>query len=353
MIRISDIISMGPQDKPHEEEKDKNKIECSLLDRARERGTHTDIKQLYGEGIDLIKDIFNKIRRIKDLDFRQTEEYIANSINFQSLANYVSRLINHMLVGDGELFNYFYSHGEGNYLYRHSLNVCLLSVKIGIWMNMNKSDLVNIALGGLLHDVGLVTMEDIISLPRKLKHKEIQIVNMHSARSANILEKVKDLAEDVISAVRSHHKRLKDRDFARKLNHEKLQRMTQIIGLADVYEAITHSRSYRKAKLPHEGIKELVEKESDNFQAKIIKSLIDNIGIYPMGSWVRLTNGKIGLVVSINKDYPLRPKINIIFDAKGNKLAEIKLIDLLDESRLHIECPIDLDVNKHLIKKLK
>lgn len=353
MIRISDIISRGPQDEPHEKEANKDKIKYSLLDKAVERGTSTDVKQLYQEGIGLVKDIFNKLKQIKDLDFRQTEECIANSINFQLLSDYASRLINHILIGNGELFNHFYSSEKGNYLYAHSLNVCLLSVKIGTWMNMNKSDLVDIALGGLLHDIGLVTMEDIVSLPRKLKHNEIQIINKHSARSANILEEVKGLAGDVISAIRGHHRRLKDRNFVKELSHEKLQKMAQIIGLADVYEAVTHPRSYRKAKLPHEGIRELVEKESDNFQAKILKSLIDNIGIYPIGSWVRLTNGEIGLVVSINKDYPLRPKINTLFDAKGNKLAAIKTIDLLDEPRLHIECPIDLDVNKHLTDKLK
>ena len=72
-------------------------------------------------------------------------------------------------------------------------------------------------------------------------------------------EKIKDLTTDVISAIRSHHNRISEKSFTKELTHEKLQRITQIIGLADVYEAVTHPRSYRKGKLPHEGIKELVE----------------------------------------------------------------------------------------------
>ena len=351
MIRISDIIKMGPQDEPHEEGKDKK--ETSLLDKAVKRDAGTGIKQLYNEGIDLLKDIFDKIRQTRQFSFSQLEEYVANSIDFKLITNYVSQVVDRVVLGNGEMFDYFYRYRQQDYLYEHSLNVCLLAVKIGTWMDMNKSDLVNIALGGLLHDLGLISVEDIISLPRKLKRKEIERVREHPIVSAKMLEKVKDMAEDVINAIRGHHKRLTDKDFAKGLSHDKLQRMAQIIGLADVYEAITHPRSYRGPKLPHEAVKELIEKESGKFQVKIIKSLIDNIGIYPIGSWVRLTNGEIGIVASINKGYPLRPRVNIIFDARGNKLIDPKSIDMLSEPHLHIESPVDISKNKQLIDKLK
>ncbi len=351
MIRISDIIKMGPQDEPHKENKG-GKVP-SLLDKALKKDTATDIEQLYNEGIDLLKDIFNKVRQTKRLNPPDAKEYVANSIDFKLVIDYLHKLVDRILLGNGGLFDYFYAYRGRNYLHMHSLNVCLLAVKIGIWLNMNKSDLINIALGGLLHDLGLISVEDIISLPRKLKHKELQKVKEHPVVSARMLEKVKDITGDVIDAIRGHHKRLTDKDFTKELSSEKLQRIAQIIGLADVYEAITHRRSYRGAKLPHEAVKELVEVESDKFQVNIIKSLIDNIGIYPIGSWVRLTNGEIGIVASINKGYPLRPRVDIIFDTKGNKLTDIKLIDLLTKPHLHIESPVDIDKNKQMIDKLK
>lgn len=351
MIRISDIIKMGPQDEPHEE--NKGGKEASLLDKALKKDTGTDIKQLYNEGIDLLKDIFDKVRQARQLSPSEVEKYVANSIDFKSVTDYLHKLVDLILLGKGEVFDYFYAYKGENYLHMHSLNVCLLAVKIGIWLNLNKSDLMNIALGGLLHDLGLIGVEDIISLPRKLKHKELQKVREHPIVSARMLEKVKNITEDVINAIRGHHKRLTDKDFTKELSSEKLQRMVQIIGLADVYEAITHPRSYRGAKLPHEAVKELIEVESDKFQANIIKSLIGNIGIYPIGSWVRLTNGEIGIVASINKGYPLRPRINVIFDAKSDKLTDIKSIDLLTKPHLHIESPVDIDKNKQMIDKLK
>ena len=351
MIRISDIIKIGPQGEPGGGDKDKKKD--SLLDRALKRDASTDIRQLYNEGIELLKDIFNKLRQTRQLSPSEVKEYVANSIDFKLIIDYLHRLVDCVLLGNGELFDYFYTYRQENYIYMHSLNVGLLAVKIGIWMDMNKSDLINIASGGLLHDLGLISVEDTISLPRKLKHKEIQRVKGHAVYGAELLEKVKDITEDVIDTIRGHHKRLSDKDFTKELSNEKLQKMTQIIGLADVYEAITHPRSYREPKLPHEAVKELIEKESGNFQAKIIKSLVDNIGIYPIGSWVRLTNGEIGIVASINKGYPLRPRINIIFDVKRNKLVDIKPLDLLSEPHLHIESPVDIDKNKQLIDKLK
>ncbi|UCH12898.1 MAG: HD domain-containing protein [Candidatus Omnitrophota bacterium] len=351
MIRISDIIKMGPQGEPHKE--NKGGKETSLLDKALKKDTGPDIKQLYNDGIDLLNGIFDKVRQTRQLSPSEVEEYVANSIDFKLVTDYLHKLVDRILLGNGKVFDYFYAYRQGNYLHMHSLNTCLLSIKIGIWLNLNKSDLMNIALGGLLHDLGLVSVEDIISLPRKLKHKELQKIRQHPVVSARMLEKVKDITEDVINAVRGHHKRLTDKDFTKELNSERLQKMAQIIGLADVYEAITHPRSYREPKLPHEAVKELVEVESGKFQANIIKSLIGNIGIYPIGSWVRLTDGEIGIVASINKGYPLRPWINLIFEANGNKLTDIKSIDLLTKPHLHIESPVDINKNKQLIDKLK
>ncbi|MBN1405174.1 MAG: HD domain-containing protein [Candidatus Omnitrophica bacterium] len=354
MMRISDIIKMGPQNDPDDKKEKKDTPAPSLLDKAIRKSANSTIEQLYNAGIDLLKDIFNKARQGRHLDNSQIEIFILNSLDFKAVTDYINQITDRILLGDDELFNYFYNYREKeNYIYEHSLNVCLLSVKIGIWMDMNKSDLVNIALGGLLHDIGLIAVEDIISLPRKLKHNEIEAVKKHSLHSANMLEKIKGVAEDVVAAVKAHHTRLGDENFTRTLTHDKLQKMAQIIGLADVYEALTHQRSYKSAKLPHEAVKELIEQESGNFQAKIIKSLVENIGIYPIGSWVRLTDGSIGFVASVNKGYPLRPKVNIMFDAKGNKFSDIKSIDLLNEPHLHIESPIDLEKNSRLIEKLK
>jgi HD-GYP domain-containing protein (c-di-GMP phosphodiesterase class II) len=352
MIRISDIIKMGPQGEPNEANKERK--EDSLLNRALKRNINEGITQLYDQGVGLVKDIFDKARKSRQLSPSEAEEYMANSIDFKAVSDYLRKLIERILLGNGEFFDYFYTHRkEDSYLYTHSLNVCLLAVKIGIWMDMNKSDLMNIALGALLHDLGLIGVEEIISLPRQLKNKEMQKVNKHSVMGAKILEKVKDITQDVMDTIKGHHKRFSEKDFINTLNNEKLQKMAQIIGLADIYEAITHPRSYRPAKLPHEAIKELVEEEANNFQNKIIRSLIDNIGIYPIGSWVRLTSGEVGIVSAINKGYPLRPRINILFDSKGNKLNEVKSTDLLNEPHLHIESPVDIDKNKKLIDKLK
>ncbi len=351
MIRISDIIKMGSDNNPGGEEKDKGKH--YILEKVLKYDTDAEMKQLYGKGIEAIKEIFEKLRQIKNLSSKEAEEYIAGAINFPSLTNYISKLVDYILVGDGELFNYFYPAKDDNYLYQHSLNVCLLSIKIGTWLEMNKSDLVNIGTGALLHDIGLVTVEDIILLPRQLEDKERQAVKKHPEYSANILKKIKDTADDIIVAVKSHHKRLSDKDFTKAIGDDKLQKIVQIIGLADIYEAVTHPRQYKPAKLPYEAVKELIEKEADNFHTRILKSLIDNIGIYPIGSWVRLTNGEIGIVVSTNKGYPLRPRVNIIFDVESKKLNDIKNIDLLEKPHLHIESPVNISDNKMLTEQLR
>ncbi|MFH0732141.1 MAG: HD domain-containing phosphohydrolase [Candidatus Omnitrophota bacterium] len=351
MIRISDIMKMHPAGGPGK--KDQFRETPSLLEKAIKGDVSGGIKNSYMQGMNLLDDVFKKARRARDLGVGEAEEFIANTVDFKSITRYLNQLVDSLLLDKGEMFDYFYNYRHTGYVYEHSLNVCLLTVKIGMWLDMNKSNLIDMALGGLLHDIGLISVEDIISSPRRLRHKERLKVKAHPLYGADILKKIRDFTDEALSAVRAHHRRLSDKDFTREVGDQKIQQMVQVIGLADVYEAITHPRSYKPAKLPHEAIKELVEKESTNFQSTIIKSLIENIGIYPIGSWVRITNGEIGIVVHINKNYPLRPRVNIVFDVRGNRLPETKQMDLLTEPHLHIESPVDLDKNKELIDKLK
>ncbi|NQT94842.1 MAG: hypothetical protein HQ572_00175, partial [Candidatus Omnitrophica bacterium] len=125
---------------------------------------------------------------------------------------------------------------------------------------------------------------------------------------------------------------------------------SQVIGLVDIFEAMTHSRSYKGPEQPHIAIRTIIEDFKDGFDSHIIKALVDNIGIYPVGTWVRLDTDEIALVIDTNSGSPLSPKVNILYDNRKERLQEPRTVDLSRQSNIHITGPLEKDI-EHSIKK--
>ncbi|MCX5703147.1 MAG: HD-GYP domain-containing protein, partial [Candidatus Omnitrophica bacterium] len=161
--------------------------------------------------------------------------------------------------------------------------------------------------------------------------------------SSDILNKIKDIQEEVLFVIEQTHERLNGKGYPKGIKGEQLSEYAKIVAVVDVYEALTHSRPHRKAFSPHGAIKELLTMNSSSklFDAALLKVLINRIGIYPVGSWVELNSGEIGKVASANDDSPLRPKVNIIFGPDRKRLAQIKIVDLVIRSNLFIKRTID------------
>ena len=171
-------------------------------------------------------------------------------------------------------------------------------------------------------------MEKLVQKKGRLGLGERRQVNRHPRYSEHFLRKMGCLSEVGLKAVRDHHRKGARDTFS------------QIIGLSDVYEAITHPRLHKKAKAPHQAIGEIIEQETLSFQPQIMKVFVNNLGVYPVGSWVRLSTGEVGIVVDINKGYPLRPKVNVTFDHNGERLESSKHLDFMTESYFYIDGPL-------------
>jgi putative nucleotidyltransferase with HDIG domain len=279
---------------------------------------------LYGKGVSLVTQTFEKAKK--------DENIVAASI-----LDFSKNLVEQALVDESEYFLKFYeSPYKKEYLPHHSVNVSFLAVEIGLWTGFNKSELMELAVSGLLHDIGMAKMENIVYKDSKLKNNERNIVDQHSESGAQILKKLGCLSEDGLMAIKNHHLR-NPRD-----------KFSEILSLADVYEAITHERPYKAAKSAHQAIAEIIDKEALNFQPSVLKAFVNNIGIYPIGSWVKLSTAEIGLVTGVNKGYPLRPKVNIIFNHAGERNKSIKFLDFMAETYFYIEGPLGTEELKEL-----
>jgi len=328
MIRISDIIKMSncgqqfkKENKPAIQETQKEAIPDIIKASEISKG---ESSSLYGKGVSLVTQAFDKAKK---------DENIASA----SILDFSKNLVEQALVDESEYFLKFYeSPYKKEYLPHHSVNVSFLAVEIGLWTGFNKSELMELAVSGLLHDIGMAKMENIVYKDSKLKNNERNIVGQHSESSAQISKEMGCLSEDGLTAIKNHHLR-SPRD-----------KFSEILSLADVYEAITHERPYKAAKSAHQAIAEIIDKEALNFQPSVLKAFVNNIGIYPIGSWVKLSTAEIGLVTGVNKGYPLRPKVNIIFNHAGERNKSIKFLDFMAETYFYIEGPLGADELKEL-----
>ena len=118
----------------------------------------------------------------------------------------------------------------------------------------------------------------------------------------------------------------------------------KIVAIAEVYEAITHSRPYRREKIiPYQAVKTIVQKEKNSFAPEIIKVFLNSISPYPPGSFVLLNSGAIGRIISVNKSLPLRPVVEIFFDADGKPPEQPIRIDLAKAPVVNIDKALDED----------
>lgn len=227
---------------------------------------------------------------------------------------------------------------DEDYLPYHSVNVCILSIEVGLGLGYSRPELVELGISALLHDMGMAEYAHLSNQPRKLTAEEYSQVEEHTVKGLEILKKNESLSEKVLGVSRQHHMRLDGSGYPKALEGETIDEYSRIVGLVDMYEAIVHRRPYRDKLLPLEAMQEILNRKKA-FERRLIKILIERIGVYPIGSLVELNTKEMAEVVELNHSVYLRPvaKFKIIRDADGGKLEPTKVLDMTARSGINIK----------------
>src|SRR5438105_1895600 len=143
-----------------------------------------------------------------------------------------------------------------------------------------------------------------------------------------------------LEAVLEHHEREQGQGYPQGLPGSAIHPHAKILGLVDTYTRLTSPRPPQARLLPHEAIREIVRSKHESFPSALIKALLSEISVFPPRTLVRLNTGEVGRVVGVNRNHPLRPKVEIISDSKGDRLPAPKLIDLSEAPFLYITTPL-------------
>ncbi len=217
-----------------------------------------------------------------------------------------------------------------SYTYMHSVAVCALMVALATQLGLDEQETREAGLAGLLHDIGKAKVPlSILNKPGRLTDEEFDIVRGHSAHGHAMLLACGDVGEGVLDACLHHHEKMDGTGYPHRLQAGAISRIACMAAICDVYDAVTSDRSYKKAWDPAEAVRRMAEWAGGHFDRSLFQAFVKSVGIYPVGSLVRLSSGRIAVVVDQSPALTT-PKVKVFFSTK----AQLRLVpEVLDLSR--------------------
>ncbi|MDO6685343.1 MULTISPECIES: HD-GYP domain-containing protein [unclassified Agarivorans] len=295
------------------------------------------VKKLSGESEKLAaKKLFNEAKSLQTKFFRQLQQ--GEPIDIEPMERAAEGLIDSLENQSGAMLCLAKIRAKDKYLMEHSLNVGMLLAYFGRSLDMNKAVQKQLLMGGMLHDIGKInTPDEILHKPGKLTDDEFVIMREHVVHSHNILKVQEGISKIMLEIASNHHERLDGLGYPNKLKGEQLSSYTRMANIVDCYDALTADRVYKSGMPPTAAFRILLSGVGTQFDKVLVEKFIRCMGVYPVGTLVKLKSKKLGVVVERNELKPLQPIIKLVFNAATNTHTEVKVIDLSKYSHEEIE----------------
>jgi putative nucleotidyltransferase with HDIG domain len=215
-----------------------------------------------------------------------------------------------------------------NYTFTHMVNVSVLAMAQARSLNMDGALLREFGFAALMHDIGKVkTPQEVLNKPDRLSKEEFEVMQRHVVDGAHILRRTPEMPALAPIVAFEHHLRQDLSGYPANIGHRTLNLCTQVVSIADVYDALRSTRVYREG-LPSDRIKAIMAKKDDPaFNPRLLRRFINLIGLYPVGTLVRLNTEAIGVVTHEHPTDPFRPQVKIVRDRDGGQLEQSHLVN--------------------------
>jgi HD-GYP domain-containing protein (c-di-GMP phosphodiesterase class II) len=276
--------------------------------------------------------LFNGIKSGIDSDMHAVDNIVTQLIH--DLRDHPDSFIDYILGGEV----------SGQELAKSSINTAILSALTAQEMKLPNHKIQNIVAGALLHDVGMIRLSKGITEKKGgLSDAELEQVKSHTLYSSKIITRELFGSHEVNLIALHHHERWDGNGYPDGLSGAKIELGARIVSVADAFEAMVSKKSYRNSLLGYQAVKNLLSDNGRRFDPAVIMAFTKIMGIYPIGSIVRLNDHSVGRVVNVHSDAPLRPVIEMLINDDGMvlKIRERPTIDLLAEKSLFIKTAID------------
>jgi putative nucleotidyltransferase with HDIG domain len=218
---------------------------------------------------------------------------------------------------------------KDDYTFQHSVSVGALLIAFCRELGMDADEVHQAGVGGMLHDLGKVRVPDaVLNKPGRLTDEEFAVMKGHVVESRRILEDTPNISDIALRVAAEHHERYDGSGYAAGLKGEAISRIGQMAAICDVYDAITSDRVYHKGMAPTEALRKIFEWSKFHFNPQLTQAFLRCIGIYPVGTLVKLESGRLAVVLAQHEGNLLQPLVRIVFHAKGDHYLKPEDLDL-------------------------
>ncbi len=217
---------------------------------------------------------------------------------------------------------------KDDYTYMHSVAVCALMIALAKELNLNETETKQAGMAGLLHDVGKAGIPlEVLNKPGALTDDEFTLVKLHPERGHAMLMQANILDDVVLDVCLHHHEKVNGSGYPHKLAANQISLFAKMGAVCDVYDAVTSNRPYKAGWEPGVSLHRMAQWEG-HFDDTVFKAFVRSIGIYPIGSMVKLKSGRLAVVVDQNEKSLLTPLVKVFFSTKSKTRIPVETLDL-------------------------
>lgn len=296
-------------------------VEVTEEEWLEKRGTHTHKvrRTLYVEKKSIATDVADANRTYQvaksHIKLLLTSVQLGQALATEDTQTIVTECVNRVMHNPNAILWLTRLKSNDDYTAEHCINVSLLAIALGHHMGLEQWELENLGICGLLHDIGKMNVADeILNKPGPLTAEEFAEMAKHPLYGKKLLMERSDIYLGAVDVAYNHHERLDGKGYPRGLDASKISLFTRIVTIVDAYDAMTSNRCYKKGMSSLEALKIINKHKGTQFDQEAAQKFIVMIGIYPPGYLMEMTNGEVGIILSHDENYQLRPKVIMILD---------------------------------------
>lgn len=257
------------------------------------------------------------------------EARMGNSVNEGGAKQLVEEISESIARNPGALISLARLKTADDYTYMHSVAVCAMMVALARQLGLSEAQTRSLGLAGLMHDLGKAVMPmEVLNKPGKLSQPEFDIIKSHPVEGHKMLLTGRSPDPIVLDVCLNHHEKTDGSGYPKGLKGDEISLYAKMGAVCDVYDAITSNRPYKLGWDPAESLRKMAEWANGHFDPKVFQAFVKSMGIYPVGSLVRLTSGRIGVVVEQTGKSLTTPSVKVFFSTKSNMRILPQVIDL-------------------------
>jgi putative nucleotidyltransferase with HDIG domain len=287
----------------------------------------------FAEELPAAKQVFKAAKLI--IQQAMEDVRMGRALNMEAVSEVVGSMADSILRSPDALTSLTRLKQFDEYTFFHSVNTSVLALSVGKHLGYDRTSLLQLGTGTLLHDIGKTQIPiEILNKPGRYEADEFEIMKQHALRGAEILSNTTGLTDIFLKPALEHHERVNGTGYPHQRSKADLSQFGLIAAIVDIYDAVTSDRCYHKGKTPHDTLQLLYKLGTQgHVDGELVQQFVQVVGVYPVGSCVSLNTGETAIVKQFNHHAPIRPLVVLITDEAGHQRSAPVDLDLAAQLR--------------------